>query len=450
MGKKQKTNEVVTNGLSDVIMGGVNPLTLGTQLSQSDTLFANNRTYLVSNLRQLLSQVYVEHGLVQTIVNVPVDDALKGGIEFKSTQLNEKELAELTRYMEKKNDIEVLKQALKWTRLFGGAGVVVMTAQKHDTLLDVNKLDGMEFRAVDMWELFSSQQNIDDDTRKLEINTNKDFCFNYYAINLHNSRVMVIKGIVAPSFVRPRLRGWGFSVLESVVQSVNLFLKTKNLTFEVLDEFKLDIFKIKGFNSTLLTKDGTAKIVQRTQLANQQKNFQNALTMDAEDDHISKQLNFSGIAEVMQSNYSLVASDLRIPKNKLFGDSASGFASGEDSIEIYNSMLESEIRPKATPVYLEMAKLRCQELFGMIPDDLEIHYAPLRTLSSEQQENVKNQKADRLIKLFDKGAISIRELKESINRDNLIAVKIEVNDEIESVEIAESSSQVSKDSNAQN
>ena len=426
---KKKKPEIVNNGLSDVIMGGVNPLSIGTQLSQTDSMFANNRTYLISNLRQLLSQSYVEHGLFQTIVNVPVDDALKGGIEIKSTQLDEEELTQLMRYMEEKSDIEIAKQALKWTRLYGGGGVVIMTGQKHDTPLDVKNLEGMEFRAVDMWELFSSQQNIDDDTRRLEIGPKKDYCFNYYAINLHNSRVLVLKGLIAPAFVRPRLRGWGFSVLESVVQSVNLFLKTKNLTFEVLDEFKLDIFKIKGFNNTLLTKDGTAKIVQRTQLANQQKNFQNALTMDSEDDHISKQLNFAGIADVMQSNYSLVASDLRIPKNKLFGDSASGFSSGEDSIEIYNSMLESEIRPKAKPVLTEMVKLRCQELFGFMPDDIEVHFLPLRTLSSEQQETVKTAKANRLIALQQAGAISMKEFKESINRDNLVGVKIEVNDE---------------------
>lgn len=427
--KKSPPKELVNNGLADVVMGGINPLSIGTQLSQTDTMFANNRTYLVSNLRQLLSQSYVEHGLFQTIVNVPVDDALKGGIEIKTSQLDEEEIIKLTRYIEEKNDIETAKQALKWTRLYGGGGVVIMTGQKHDTPLDINSLEGMEFRAVDMWELFSSQQNIDDDTRRLEIGPKKDFCFNYYAINLHNSRVLTLKGIVAPSFIRPRLRGWGFSVLESVVQSVNLFLKTKNLTFEVLDEFKLDIFKIKGFNTTLLSKDGTAKIVQRTQLANQQKNFQNALTMDSEDDHVSKQLNFAGIADVMQSNYSLVASDLRIPKNKLFGDSASGFSSGEDSIEIYNSMLESEIRPKAKPVLTEMVKLRCQELFGMMPDDMEVHFLPLRTLSSEQQENVKTSKANRLIALRQAGAISMKEFKESINRDNLVGVKIDVNDE---------------------
>src|SRR5271166_207225 len=70
------------------IGGGVNPFGFpGNQgspftqpVSSSTPLFTNLRWYFVSNLRQVLSQIYVEIGLVQTIVDVPVDDALRGGI----------------------------------------------------------------------------------------------------------------------------------------------------------------------------------------------------------------------------------------------------------------------------------------------------------------------------------------------------------------------------------
>jgi hypothetical protein len=217
--------------------------------------------------------------------------------------------------------------------------------------------------------------------------------------------------------------------MESLVQSINQFLKTKKLTFEVLDEFKLDIFKIKGFNNAIMTKDGTAKIIQRTQLANQQKNFQNALTMDSEDDHQGKQLNFSGISEVMKDIRMQIASDMRMPMTKLFGISAAGFNSGEDDIEVYNAMIESEVRSKAKAPCLEVVKLRSNELFGFEPDDLEIEFKPLRVLSHEQEENVKTQKMNRLVLASDKGAVTLREFKESINRDNLLPVKVEVNDE---------------------
>lgn len=423
--------EIVQNGLSDVIMSGINPLSAGTQLSQTDSLFTNVRNYLVSNMRQILSQIYVEHGMIQAVVDTPIDDAFRGGFDVKTSQLEEDDLKKLKSHMEANDDFETIKQAFKWSRLYGGGGIVAITGQKHDTVLDrrQSQLKGLEFRAVDMWELFSSQQNIDDDTRKLEIKDNKDFCFNYYAINLNNTRVIVLKGKVAPAFIRPRLRGWGVSVVESIIQSVNQFLKTKNLTFEVLDEFKIDIFKVDGFNTTLMSKGGTEKIIARTTLANQQKNFQKALTIDAADDFLSKQLNFSGISEIMKDIRIQLASDLKMPMTKLFGLSASGFNSGEDDIEVYNGMLESEVRSKAKKPCLEVVKLRCAELFGFEPDDLEIEFKPLRVLSLTQEEEVKEKRFNRVMAAIEKGICTPLEAKQAINRDNLLPIKIEETEE---------------------
>ena len=445
---KQIKNSVptteVTNGLTDVVMGGFNPLNTGTPLSQVDPLFNNVKTYLISNMRQILSQFYVEHGLCQAIVDIPVDDALRGGFDIKTEQLDEDDIRLLKAHMAKHDDIDTIKQALKWTRLYGGGGIVYMTNQIHSNPLDLKNLEGLELRAVDMWELFSDQQNINDDTRKLDIKPNKDFCYSYYTIQLHNSRVLPIKGKIAPSFIRPRLRGWGFSVMESLIQSINQFLKTKNLTYEVLDEFKLDIFKINGFNQAILTKEGTDKILRRVQLANQQKNFQNALTMDAQDEHQAKQLSFSGLSDVQKEIRIQVASDMKMPLTKLFGLSASGFSSGEDEIEVYNGMIESDIRPKAKKVCRSVVEIRCQELFGFIPSDLEIEFLSLRVLSQVQLEEVKDKKCNRLVALFDKGAIDLKELRDCINRGDLVDIKLE-GDLDEESSIDETSSEMAQD-----
>lgn len=427
MSKKNKKE----NGLTDIIMGGVTPFNMGTQINQTDTLFLNNRNYLVSNMRQLLSQIYVEHGIIQALIDTPVEDALRGGFKIKTSMLSEEEITELENHMDSMGDQETIKQAFKWMRLYGGGGIVAMTKQKHDQPLDEKKLDGLEFRAVDMWELFSSKQNIDDDTRRLDISEKPDFCFNYYAINLHKSRVIVIKGKVAPAFIRPRLRGWGFSYVESVISSINQFFKSKNLSFEVLDEFKVDIFKIAGLNHTLLQKEGTAKVSQRIQLANAQKNFQNALVLDSQDDHQSKQLTFAGLADVQKEFRIQLASDLRMPLTKLFGLSATGFNSGDDDIENYNGMIESEVRPKIKSALKEVARLRIKELYGIDATDLRLELCPLRTLSHEQEENVKDKKFNRVVIALEKGLCSHKEAQEAINRENLIGVKIETSEGID-------------------
>ena len=436
--KKEKVSEIPTrldNSFADIVSGigsTLNPE--ATPLSQLDPLFYNNRWQLLSNLRQVLSQMYCEHGLVQAIVDIPVDDAFRGGVEIKSSQLSEENITELHAKMDEMGDMTQISQVYKWNRLFGGGGLLILTEQEDYKLaLDVNHLDNLEFRAADLWELFYTQQNADYFTAEGKLmpeSVKKDFMFDYYGKPVHNSRVVITKGIVPPSFVRPRLRGWGLSVVESLVQSLNQHLKTKNLAYEVLDEFKLDIFKIKGFNQALMTSAGVTKIQRMIALVNQQKNYQNAITMDADDSHEGKQLNFSGISDILKEVRIQIACDMRMPMSKIFGLSATGLnASGEDDIEVYNSMVESTVRFKAKKTCFEVIKLRCQQLFGFIPEDLSIEFKPLRVMSSEQEETIKTNKLTRITLALEKGLISALEAKEAINRDNLLGVKIDTTSE---------------------
>ncbi len=422
------------NSLTDVIMGDTNQ---GVQLSQTDTLFKNNRWYLVSNMRQLLSEIYVEIGLIQTIVDIPVDDGLRGGMTFKSQQIDEDELKLLQNKMDRENDVGIAGFGEKWNRLFGGGGIVIITDQDPSTPLDITALhntDKLEFRDVDMWELFWSRQNTSDYAASIDSADVLDpEYYDYYGVQLHNSRVIKLTGLRPPSFVRPRLRGWGVSIVETLVRSINQYLKATDLGFEVLDEFKLDVYLLKNLVSTLLQPNGTNKVKERVQLANFQKNFQHAIVLDSEDQYQQKQLSFAGLAEAMAGIRMQVASDMRMPMSKLFGTGSSGFSSGEDDIENYNCMVESQVRGKLKWVILRMGELRCQQIFGYIPDDLEGEFKPLRTLSSEQEENVKSQQFNRLQAAKTAGDVTPKEYREAINKANLLPIKLDtagVDDEL--------------------
>lgn len=423
----------VMNGLESAIFGGVPgvgfPFGAGAQLSQVDTLFKNNRWYLLSNMRQLLSQLYVEHGLVSTIVNVPVDDALRGGVDFKSDQLSPEQVLELQLSMDRDNDLTTAGFAAKWTRLFGGGAVIIMTGQDPATPLDVEAIkedSPLEFRDADLWELFYDYR---DDSGNVMVP--EDFqaeYYSYYGIKLHHTRVLRFNGLRAPSYIRPRLRGWGLSVVEQVVRSINQYLKSTDLSFEVLDEFKLDVFRLKNLYTSILDPDGEAKIHKRVQLANRQKNFQNALVLDVEDEYQQKQLSFTGLAEVQLGIRLQCASDLRMPLSKVFGIGAQGFSSGEDDIENYNGMVESTIRQGLKRDLLRMAELKCQQKFGFIPDDLSLSFKPLRVLSSEQEENVKTQKFNRLHTALQSGAITLEFFQNACNAADLFPVKLDPSD----------------------
>lgn len=417
-------NSVGTNLETAVL--GFNPGGPGTQLSQVDTIFVNMRWYLISNMRQPLNEAYVEIGVVKTVVDVPVEDAMRGGMKFSSKQLSPEQLEELHQTIEQEDDIAKMSHALKWNRLFGGAGVIIVTDQDPETPLDLDSIkegDFVTFKDCDMWELYWDQMNIEGDGEPLDYPGN-DY-YRYYGKKIHKSRVLIMRGIRAPSFIRPRLRGWGLSVVEVLVRSINQYLKANDLTFEVLDEFKIDIYKIKNLTATLMSAEGTNAVHNRIRIANLEKNYQNAITMDAEDDYAQKELGFQGLAETMVGIRMQIASDLRMPLTKVFGISASGFSSGEDDIENYNAMVESSLRMPAKTHLIKMAQVRCASLFGFVPEDLTGEYLPLRILSSEQQENVKNAVFNRLLAAATAGQISSKEFKDGCNKDRLFPIQVD-------------------------
>lgn len=435
---KEINEKEFTNSLSAVIGGilrggyGLGTAWGSTMVSQVDTFFKNNRWYLISNIRQVLSEIYVEHGIVQTLVDLPVDDGFRGGIDIKSEQLDDDQVTQLENFIETEGILRSFIQALKWTRLFGGGAVLILTDSSNPAKElkpeDLREGAKITFKAVDLWELYYGMTNTDyfDPGQVVK---EPEF-YNYYGYRVHRSRVIRMEGKQAPSLIRPKLRGWGTSVLETVVRSYNQYLKSVNLAFEVLDEFKVDIFKIDGMNSALMSPKGTENIQKRLQMANMQKNYLNSIGMDTKDDFMTKQLSFSGLGEIMREIRMQIAADLRMPLTKLFGISASGFNSGEDDIENYNAMIETEIRSKVKYDLIKMLQICSQILFGYIPDDLRIEFKPLRILSAEQQETVKNNQLQRISACMQSGLMSVLEAKKAINKENLLPIKLEENEEL--------------------
>ena len=97
-------------------------------------------------------------------------------------------------------------------------------------------------------------------------------------------------------------------------------------------------------------------------------------------------------------------------------------------------MIETEIRSRELGNLSLMIKICCQKLFEVVPDDIYIEFEPLRVLSAEQEENVKNAVFNRVMSAVASGIMSPQEAKEAINRENLVPVEIEESDDITPIE----------------
>jgi len=428
MATRTSKNEVLANSLTTLTTALGIPQELGTQLSQTATLVKNNRSYFITNDRTTLTYAYTTHGIIQTLIDQPIEDAFRGGIDIISSELDSEEIQNIQNYIKENDVLEEVKDLAKWTRLYGGGGMIINTVGKAGKKINIeaiNEHTNLSFEAADRWELQQINTPAHGEEKAyVESGFNEERFF-YYGTELDQTRVLKTRGKRAPSLARPQLRGWGMSEVERLVRSLNQYLKNNDLIFELLDEAKIDVYGIKGFNTSLATKDGTKKLTQRVQMANTVKNYQQAIVKDKDDDYDQKQMNFAGLSEMLQQIRIGIASDLKMPLTKLFGMSTAGFSSGEDEIENYNSMIESEIRGKYDNLIIQIIKLISQKLFGLVPDDLQIKYKPLRILSAVEEEQVKTSNENRILAMYDRALMTSDQVIEEVNQTNLFATDLE-------------------------
>jgi phage-related protein (TIGR01555 family) len=404
-------------------------------LSMPYELGANSNYTPITLNRVLLSYSYMTFGIIQTFIDQPVEDAFRGGLELKSDELSQDEIKELEIALDKEGDLKAIKDTMKWAKLYGGAGLIINTNQDPTTPLDmgaINEDSPLEFIDADRWELL------------LNYLQNKEIeCpYNYYGEVIHKSRVIKITGKDAPSYIRRRLQGWGMSELERTIRPLNAFVKNEDLIYQLLDEAKIDVWRIQGFNVNILSALGQNQTNGRLQIANMLKNFHRAIIMDKEDEYEQKQISFSGLAEILNQNRIGIAAAVRMPMTKLFGLSAAGFNSGEDDIENYNALVESEVRAKAREILREVLPIRCQKLFGFMPESLDFEFKPLRVLGSVEEENIKAQKFNRYSALYSQGMITPEEYSEILKKEGLQDMETEVGEGIREPEVPESSATI--------
>lgn len=384
--------------------------------------------------RTALNYVYKTFGLVRTFIRQPVDDAFRGGIIIEIPEMDDPDaMRDLKEAMTNNNDLDVAKDVATWARLFGGAGLISVTNQDPSTPFrpdSVKQGAPLAFVAADRWELTMSglALGLDSISPKVDrvVRAQYGFLypeadFMYYSIPMDPTRVTRMLGQTAPSMVRQKLQGWALSELEQCVREINTFIKLQNLCFELVDEAKVDVYKINKFNTLLGSAQGLAQAKLRIGLSNMIKNYQSAVIMDKEDEYEQKQIAFSGLAQLFQEFRVNLCAALRFPMNKLFGQSATGFSSGEDSMENYNAMIEVEVRDRMLRVVRTIVGLRCRQLFGYEPR-FEVKFHPLRVLNGIDEQVVKTAKVDNALKLYDRMLLTAQETDETLRKEGIIII----------------------------
>lgn len=419
----------VNNGLQEALNLPVAPngeILNGSMLSR---VFNSSILGLITMRWVSLTNAYNKNSFLQTAVNQKVEDAFKNdGLIIDSKTLSTDELEKLRITMEEEGDIEAIIDCIRWGRLYGGGCIIANTTQDASKPLNKEALKGqpLKFLATNRWQCSAQGQSPQ---------TSETFIFtdafaenedqfqqlqNYNNITVHRSRVGIFTGNNAPYLTKTILQGWNASIFEGILEPIENLLGGFNVTLELLSEAKIDIFKISNLATLLSSPNGERNVRKRLEIASANKNYKSSLAMDTEDDYQQKQISFSGIPQLLEQLMYIFCGYLRYPVAKLFGKGASGFSSGDDDLENYNSTVESEVRIPARRLIHWVVNLRCLQLFGRELPDFKPKWKPLREMTEKDMAEVNSRKLSDYISLLEHQVMTPKQVAQKLTEDNYI------------------------------
>lgn len=369
----------------------------------------------------LLTYLYKTYGILGKVVDIPVDDAYKnGGFDLEADSIDETEVQDLRKELERNGDIEAIKTARKWARLFGGGALIAISGGGLDKPLNLRSLHNkpLIFHPVDRWQLNYSLPNINQRggewtlVQYQELGTNSE-------IKIHDSRILLLRGKKAPFFIEQQVQGWGLSIYEQIFQDMSQFFKARNVMFELLDEAKTDVLKLSTLQTALSSVQGEKALQKMVDFIARNKNYKSQITLSTNDEYDQKQISFSGFEGVLKEIRIMMSGSANMPVNKLWGEGVTGFGSGEDSLENYNSQIENEVRTPDDTLIEWVLKLRCFQLFGREVPDLVKTWKNLRVLSAIDEQNINDHKLANVLQLFDRQLITPQETMKYLKKEQL-------------------------------
>lgn len=408
-----------TNSLQEALRLGECNVDFTQPSLQSMNGYNNIATQIITLQQYLLTYLYKTYGILGKIIDIPVDDAYKGGgFTLDADSIDEDDVKDLTDAITRYQDIEKIKTARKWARLFGGGALIAITGKDLKEPLNVKQGDELEFMAVDRWQLAYSLPNVmmRGGFWSLTQYESREFDANQA---IHPSRVFPVHGKPSPYLISQQVQGWGLSVYEQIFQDMSTFFKSRNALFELIDEAKTDILKLSTLQ-TALTNDTSMNALQRmVDFIARNKNYKSQITIPTTDDYDQKQISFGGLGDILKEIRIMIAGSANMPVNKIWGEGVTGFGSGEDSLENYNSQIENEIRTPDDPVIEWVLKLRCQQLFGREIEDLVKTWKNLRVLSAIDEQNIHDKKLANVLQLFDRQLLTPQETMEYLKKQQI-------------------------------
>ena len=359
-----------------------------------------------------LTTHYEENGLFSKIIDIPADDAVSSGFSYG---VNDADLENFINDSLDELDFEQqAATAIKWSRLYGGALMVMIIddGRDLDEPVDWDNIQGVDELIVFERPLITPDYNSvygydapkDERNRRPRSGTPE-----YYDISpvygstfrVHESRCLLFKnGTLPQSTIRTEYRFFGIPEYSRIHKSLQETVTSHGNGTKLLDRAVQAIYKMQNLASLLETDEGTEQVLKRLEVIDMAKGILNSIAIDAEgEEYDYKTITFSGVKDIVDAACNMLSAVTNIPQTKLFGRSPAGENStGESDMENYYSYVGkiqtlNLKRNLGTLIDIILLAGKYKGEFEEVPD-YKLGFNPLWSLSEKEQADVDKTKAD--------------------------------------------------------
>lgn len=376
-------------------------------------------TYPLTRLTQdyqTLNSLYRNHWIVRKIVDVIPEDMCKNWIKL-NTQIDPGSMTKLEKVIRKTKTKERILEGLKWGRLYGGAVGVILIEGQEDMLSQPLNYDLIMPGSYKGLLILDRWSGINPEAEMISDINDPDFGLPAYyqmtmpngcTLRVHHSRVLRFIGNALPLWESWAEQQWGASVVESVYDELK---KRDNTSYNIANLVFLANLRIYKTNMLDLLSLGDPKMQQdfysTVQAINMTMSNSGMTVIGQDEEFDTKQYTFTGLNDVYESFMLDVAGACEIPVTRLFGRSPAGFnATGESDLTNYYDSIEEKQEAYLSPVLDKLLPIIALSTWGMIPDDLDYEYNPLRKADPKENADLAKSMGEAVIAVYNASLIS--------------------------------------------
>ncbi|MCW7550560.1 DUF1073 domain-containing protein [Photorhabdus sp. APURE] len=394
----------------------------------------------ISRNRVQIEFAYRSSFLVGAGVDAMADDMTRKGITI-SSRMKPDAKGQLETFWEDIGMWDELNNTLKWSRLYGGALLVVMIdGQDMSTPLNPETIDEGQFKGVMCLDRWMVKPTDSDLVKEYGPYFGKPKFYNV-TINqqgippwkIHYSRVIRMEGDTLPFQQAQTENGWGMSVVERIFERVQAFDTATVGTTQLIHKAHLRTYSIDGLRKILAMGECSLKdgLMKHLDMIREFQTIEGMTIMDASDTFQTHSYSFAGIADVILRFAEQVSGATGIPLVRLFGQSPSGFSTGTADLENYYSRVNTLQERRLRRPLRWLLDISHRSLFGEpLPNDFTFEFNKLWEMSDTDRATMANNVASAIGTLVDRQILPIHAAMSDLrNMADVIGIGGSITDE---------------------